>query len=138
MGDENCHNPTCQRRIAHLEGEAAMITTDLGNAEMALRKERREKASLIVKLRRALGEDEMNELVRMVVGHYNSRHGRQLKDPKPFSKNDELIRKALRCADSPDESVSMCFDAIDGLAVKPYVVERNGNPRRETAGQERQ
>lgn len=129
--------PDCSHRIAVLERELAMSQTDLGNSEVELRRVRREKTKLKTDLRRALGEDDMTEQVNLVIAHYNTRFGRQIRF-RPFSRNDELIRKALRCADTLEDSAALCFQAIDGLAVKPFVVERQGKPERAPEGPERQ
>lgn len=120
-----------------MRGELERLTEENTDLTRELKSKLRREQLLNHKLAEALGETESIQYAEKVLAHFNARFGRKLRWI-PDGTNARVIARAIRCYDSPEEGVAACFEAIDGLACRPYLVRRNGFTERAAHGTERQ
>lgn len=128
---------TCEHDLALAQGEIERLTEENGDLVRDLKKKLRREQQLQHQLADALGETEAAQHGERVLARYNARFSRRLRWI-PDGQNARIIKRAIRCFDSPEEGVQACLEAIDGLACKPYVVKDGQGIRRASSGTERQ
>lgn len=128
---------TCNDELRLAQGEIARLTEENSDLVRDLKKKLRREQQLEHQLADALGETAAAQHGERVLARYNARFSRRLKWI-PDGQNARIIKRAIRCFDSPEEGVQACLEAIDGLACKPYVVRDGQGVRRASSGTERQ
>lgn len=115
------------------KGEIARLTEENADLTRELKLKLRREQQLNHRLAEALGETQAAQFGERVLAFFNAKFSRRLKWV-PDGSHARIINRAIRCFDTPEEGVAACREAIEGLAVVPYVV----NGKRCATGTERQ